>query len=80
MADIIKNKKVLQNVFEFADGDTRTLNIDNPIDSLTSAQVQEWADYAKTNNILIGDKGGAALDGIKSSVVVDNEQTILDLN
>ena len=80
MADIIKNKKVLQNVFEFTDGDTRTLNIDNPIDSLTSAQVQEWADYAKTNNILIGDKAGAALDGIKSSVVVDNEQTILDLN
>ena len=80
MADIIKTKKVLQNVFEFTDGDTRTLNIDNPIDSLTSAQVQEWADYAKTNNILIGDKAGAALDNIKSSVVIDKEQTILDLN
>lgn len=77
--DITTTKSTLHNVFGFADGDTRTLNLDNPVESLTSAQVQAWADYAKTNNLLIGDKAGALLDDIKSSVIIDNEQTVLDL-
>lgn len=79
MADIVTTKKVLQTVEEFTDGDTRTINIDNPIDSITAADVQAWHDFAKDNNLLIGDKAGAALDKIRSSKVIDSKQTILDL-
>ena len=79
MADITTNKSTLQNVFGFVDGDTRTVNLDNPKDTLTTAQVQEWADYAKDHNLLIGDKAGALLDGIKSSKKIDKLSTKLDL-
>lgn len=85
MADVIKVTSVLQNVFEFADGDTRTVTLDNPADSIkagdsvAAAAVQSWADYAKTNNLIIGDKSGAALSGIISSKVIEGTSTSLDL-
>lgn len=86
MADISATKSVLQNVVEFADGDTRTINLDNPADSIKAgdsgaiAAVQAWADYAVTHNILIGDKAGTALTGIRSSKVIDSTDTVLDLS
>ena len=79
MADVITSKSVLQNVFEFEDEDTRTVNVLNPVDSLTAAQVQAWADFAKDNNLIIGDKAGALLTGIQSSKRIDSTQTKLDL-
>ena len=80
MADIITEKNTLHNVFDFVDGDTRTINLDNPNDSITTADVRAWADFAKTNKLLIGDKTGAALDDIKSSKVIKSRQTIVDLS
>lgn len=79
MADIITNKSVLSNVFGFEDEDTRTVNLLNPVDSLTAEDVQAWADYAKEHNLIIGDKAGADLSGILSSKRIDNTQTKLDL-
>ncbi|MBD3878233.1 MAG: DUF2922 domain-containing protein [Quinella sp. 1Q5] len=80
MADIITTKKVLQNVFTFADGDTRTVNIPNPKDNLTAEQVQAWADFAVQNQILIGDKTAAALTGIQSSKILDVTSTDVDIS
>lgn len=79
MADIVTTKSTLQNVFRFTDGDTRSLNIDDPHSSVTTADVQAWAAYAKEHNLLIGDKAGAALDDIISSKIVDSTKTIVDL-
>ena len=79
MADIIKTKNVLTNVFSFADGDTRTLNLDNPNDSITAADVQAWGDFAKNNNLILGDKAGAVLEGIISSKILERTETTLDL-
>lgn len=79
MADIITNKSMLSNVFGFEDEDTRTVNLLNPVDSLTAEDVQAWADYAKEHNLIIGDKAGADLSGILSSKRIDNTQTKLDL-
>ena len=86
MADVVVTKSVLQNVVGFVDGDTRTITIDNPAASIASgdatakAAVQAWFDYAKTNNILIGDKAGAALEELQSSKVIDSTSTMLDLS
>ncbi len=80
MADTITTKATLQNVFEFADGDTRTVNIDDPVDSITTAQVQAWAAYAVEHQILIGDKTGAALTGLKSSKKLDATSTKMTFN
>lgn len=78
--DIITTKSTLQNVFEFADGDMRTVNVDDPKDTLTAAAVQEWAAFAVDNQILLGDKTAAALSGIKSSKKINAVNTNLDLS
>ena len=78
--DIITTKSTLQNVFEFVDGDTRIVNVDDPQDSLTAEAVQEWAAFAVTNQILLGDKTAAALSGIKSSKKINATDTNLDLS
>lgn len=80
MADIITTKSTLQNVFTFADNDTRTVNVDDPHDSITAADVQDWVDFAVDKKILIGDKTGAALTGIKTAKVIDATATKLDIN
>ena len=79
MADVITNKQVLSAVVGFADGDDRTINLDNPKDDLTSAQVQAWIDYAKDNDLIIGDKTGAKLVDIISADIIDKTSTDLDI-
>ncbi|MBR2775200.1 MAG: DUF2922 family protein [Selenomonadaceae bacterium] len=80
MADVTTTKSTLQNVFKFADDDTRIINIDEPQDSITAAQIQVMADYATEHQILIGDKAGASLTGIASSERIDLTSTKLDLS
>lgn len=80
MADTITSKSTLQNVFEFADGDTRTVNIDDPNDNISASDVQAWAAYAVEHQILLGDKGGAALTGLKSSKKIDATATKMNFN
>ena len=75
--DTITTKSTLQNVFLFTDGDTRTVNIDDPKDTITAAEVQAWANFAIENQILIGDKTGAALASLKSSKRIDATNTKL---
>ena len=73
--DTITTKSTLQNVIEFADGDTRTINIDDPLDSITAADVQAWADFIVDNQIILSDKSGALPTGIKSSKKLDATAT-----
>ena len=78
--DTISTRTTLQNVLEFADGDTRTVNIDDPHDSITAADVYDWVNFAKDNQILIGDKTGAALTGIQSSKRIVDTDTNLEID
>ena len=79
MADQIVTKNTLNTVVDFIDGDTRTINLDDPKDDLTEEEIREWIAFAKTNNVFIGDKAGAAISGIKSSQKLQRTQTYLDL-
>ena len=80
MADTISSASVLNNILAFDDGETRTVNIDNPKTNLTKAEVEDWFNHAKNNNLLLSEKGGASLAGIKTSQALDRTQTVLDLN
>lgn len=73
--DTVTTKSTLQNIFEFADGDTRTINIDDPNDSIDAAAVQTWADFAIDNQIFLGDKTGALPTALKSSKKLDATAT-----
>lgn len=75
--DTITTKSTLQNVFMFADGETRTVNIDDPKDTIAAADVQAWAQFAIDNQLLISDKSGAALTALKSSKKIDATNTKL---
>lgn len=74
MNDItIKTASTFTAVAEFADEDTRTISLDNPKMNITAA------DFASLNaaaeNVLIGDKNGAAFTRFKSPTRRDTTTT-----
>ena len=78
MADVTKTTKVLSLVAEFTDGDDRTLNLDNPISGISTANISELSTYA--SGVLIGDQNQAAFQGFKSAKVINRTVTKLDLS
>ena len=80
MADKITQTKTLQMVAGFIDGDDRTINLDNPNTAINLAQgVVNLGNYAKTNQVIIGDKADAAFKEFKSAKVIDKKVTKFDL-
>ena len=57
MADVSKTKDTLQLVAEFADGDTRSISLDNPRDSITADDIDALSALMVAG--LVGDKTGA---------------------
>ena len=79
MADTRKETYILKIKLGFADGDTRTINLDNPRNDLTAAEIYQVSQFIKNNNLLLGDKYGADSAGILTADVVESTKTILDL-
>lgn len=79
MADTVKNTYILKIKLGFADGDTRTINLDNPRSDLTAAEIYEVSQFIKNNNLLLGDKYGADSAGILTADIVQSTKTTLDL-
>lgn len=79
MADIHKESYVLKIKLGFADGDTRTINLDNPRNDVTAAEIHELSQFIKENNLLLGDKYGADSAGILTADKVQTAKTTLDL-
>ena len=80
MADKITTTKTLQMVASFVDGDDRTINLDNPNTAINLAQgVVNLGNYAKTNQVIIGDKADAAFKEFKSAKVIDKTIVKFDL-
>lgn len=80
MADKTTTTYTLQVLAEFADGDTRTLNVDAPstADSI-GAQIYELQTFLQNNSVLIGDKAGAAFSQFRYANKVTKQQTEFDL-
>ena len=79
MADTRKETYVLKIKLGFADGDTRTINLDNPKNDLTSAEVHQVSQFIKNNNLLLGDKYGADSAGILYADIVESTKITLDI-
>jgi len=79
MSDIYKQSYILKIKLGFADGDTRTINLDNPRNDLTASEIYEVSNFIKTNNLLLGDKYGADSSGILTADIVQSAKTTLDL-
>ena len=80
MADKTTTDYVLQISAEFADGDTRTLSVENPNSAESiGAQVYELQTFLQNNGVLIGDKAGAAFSRFAYANKVTKTKTVLDL-
>lgn len=79
MADVVKSTGTLQIVAEFTDGDDRTLTLDNPAATVTAAAINAASDYAKTHELIIGDKAGADFSRFKTAKKVATTTRYLDL-
>lgn len=80
MADKTVSKNVLSLEMEFVDGDTRTINLDNPKATVTAEGINSLGAYAAENGLVIGDKEGAAFSRFKSAKTISRMTTYLDLN
>ena len=81
MADVVINKTTLSMEMGFADGDTRTLNVENPNTAINlGGQIKALGASMKTNQPVLGDKTGAAFTGFKSAKIVRATTTKLDLS
>lgn len=79
MADVTKTSKQLKLVANFADGDDRTIAIDDPKTDLTKDDIND-ADFVKSAaEVLIGDKAAAGFTNWKSAKIVENSTVYLDL-
>ena len=79
MADKVKSSYILKIKLGFADGDTRVINLDNPRNDLTAAEIYEVSQFIKTNNLLLGDKYGADSAGILFADKIASTKTTLDI-
>ena len=80
MADKTTTTSTLQMVAEFADGDDRTINLDNPNTAINLAQgVVNLGNYTKANQVIIGDKADAAFSRFKSAQIIEKTVTKFDL-
>ena len=76
MADVSKVSSVLSLEMEFADGDTRTINLDNPKATVTAAGINSLGAYAAENGLVIGDKAGAAFTRFKSAKTINKSTRV----
>ena len=80
MADKTTTTTTLNIVAGFEDGDDRTILVDNPNTAINLGDaVHNLGEYAKTNQVILGDKAGAAFSDFKSAKLVTKTKTVLDL-
>ena len=84
MADVTKTKNTLSIVAEFADGDDRTLTVDDPKDEYSEAQfaaaIGNLETFIATNQVILGDKNAADFARIKSAKITRGTTKYLDLS
>lgn len=75
MVPTITTYSKLALVATFADGDTRTITLDNPLDTVGKTEIN--ALNSLMSGVLIGDKYGADFYNIGEAKKTDGTQTIM---
>lgn len=79
MADILKDSYTLKFNLLFVDGDTRTITLKNPSDTITSADVESLDNWMRSNQPVIGDKWQGAFAKIAEATKVTTNTRELDI-
>lgn len=79
LSDVYKSTYEIKMKFGFADGDTRSISLDNPKNNLQASQIHELSNFVKNNNLLIGDKFGADSAGILYADIIESTKITLDI-
>lgn len=80
MADTLVTTNKLNLLAVFADGDDRTIELDNPRDNITESDITSLNTFVKNKNLLVSDKTGAAFSHFRLAETKSNTRTILDLS
>lgn len=78
-ADTVSSSVNLKTEFGFVDGDTRTVNIPEPITGIDSDTIVTFSTWISENQPIVGDKYGASTTGVNSAIKVEEMRTKLDL-
>lgn len=80
MADKTTTEYVLQMKAEFADGDDRTISVENPNTAINlGAAVYSLQSFLQNHSVIIGDKNRAAFSQFRYANNVTKTRTELDL-
>ena len=79
MADTITSASTLKLEAYFSDGDTRTIEIDNPKDNLTKEQINAVAAVGVSTQVILGDKAAAPFVRFNKAKTREVERIKLDL-
>lgn len=78
MADVSSTAETLKIENYFVDGDTRTITLKNPKQSITTSDIEELQAYMRANNIIVGDKMAGTFGKISAVTRVSETRTYLD--
>lgn len=78
MADVSSTSETLKIENYFVDGDTRTITLKNPKQSITTSDIEELQAYMRANNIIVGDKMAGTFGKISTVKRVSETKTYLD--
>lgn len=79
MADTTKTTETLIIDNIFLDGDTRSITLKNPKDSISAATIESLSSWMNTNQPIIGDKTHAAFGRIRKVTKRTKTATSLDI-
>lgn len=79
MANLIRETQTLKLDTLFVDGDTRTITLKNPKETITTAQITTLNALIQSGNLLIGDKAGGTFGRIDQVRRVTETKVLLDL-
>lgn len=79
MADTVTSSADLKVGLRFDDADTRILTIPNGSSDNTEQTIKQAFQNIITNNILIGDKTGAQINGLYTAYLDNTTRTKLDI-
>ena len=83
MADTLITSDELKIENLFVDGDTRTITLKNPAESITSAQIQSLEELilnGGSSTLLIGDRYGSAFSRIQTVTRQTDNTITLDIS
>lgn len=78
MADITTSSTTLKIENLFVDGDTRTITLKNPKQTITTQEILDLQSFMQQNNIIIGDKYSGTFGKIGTVKRVGETKTYLD--